>query len=65
MNSIFRWPSQGIGSGVAVEGGLAQDRVVAPAVEADDEAVVLDRHGPGGLDEPAVQLLRVGLLEAR
>src|SRR4051794_10276425 len=53
----------GDGGGFAVEGGLAEDRVVAPAAESDAEAVVLDRHRARGLDEPAVQLLRVGLLE--
>src|SRR5512135_1656240 len=37
---------------------------MAPAVEGDAEAVVLDRHGPGGRDEPPVQLLRIGLREA-
>src|SRR3954454_1765049 len=49
---------------VAFERRLAGDRVVAATVEADDQPVVLNRHGPGGLDEPTVQLLRGGLLEA-
>src|SRR3954447_10167035 len=52
------------GERVAVDLGFAQDRVMAPAVEGHRQAVVLDRHGPGGLDEPAVEALRIALLEA-
>src|SRR4051812_20555837 len=51
-------------SGFAVESRLTENRVVAPAVEADGEAVGLDRHDPGGLDEPTIELLRIGLLES-
>ena len=48
------------GGWIAVEGGLAEDRIVATSVEANGDAVGLDRHYTGGLDESAVELLRVG-----
>src|SRR4051812_890179 len=51
------------GGRVAVECRFTEDRVVTPPVELDGETVVLGRHGTGGLDEPAVELLWVGLLE--
>src|SRR5450759_5817683 len=52
------------GRRVVSESGLAEDRVMAATVEGNDEAVGLDRHGAGGLDEPPEELFRVGFLEA-
>lgn len=50
-------------SRVTVEGGFAEDRVVAPSIELDGETVLLGGHSPRSLDEPTVELLRIGLLE--
>ena len=53
----------GDGKPVAFQCGFTEDRVVAVAVEGDGEAVGVNRHGAGGLDEPAIQLLWVDLLK--
>src|SRR4051812_10489550 len=54
----------GDGRRSVTESGLAEDRVMAATVEDDDEAVVFDRQGAGGLDEPPEELFQVGFLEA-
>src|SRR5438874_385090 len=47
---------------IPVQGGLAQDWVVRPLVEAHYHAVRLDRHHTARLHKAAVELLRLRLL---
>src|SRR5262249_47802882 len=47
-----------------VEAGLAEDRVVGPLVEMDHDAFGPDFDRAAGLDESAIQLLRLGLGKA-
>src|SRR5262245_17089844 len=54
----------GDGRAVAVEGGLAQDRVVRTLVEVHHYPLVLHLDHAAGFHEPAVQLLGLGLGEA-
>ena len=53
------------GRAVVVESGFAEDRIVAAAVEGDEEPTAgSDFDLAAGFDELAVELLRLGLLEA-
>ena len=63
-NSIRRLPSHGIGSESRSRAASRRIGLWLRRSKGTMRRSVVDRHGPGGLDEPAVQLLRGGLLEA-
>src|SRR5512135_2864801 len=52
------------GNGLAVQGRVPKDGIVAATLEADRDLVLVDLDSPSRLDGAAVQLLRGRLLEA-